>query len=178
MKFEVLGPYYFPTRTIIKADHIKKLKATALEDPFGASLLSGPGCYVFGVKSSGSARVVPWYVGKAERQSVLKESTNGSHLQLYNEILDEYKRGRPALYFVPAVTLQGRGRSPVQKGGKMPAVDFLEDWLIARALQSNPGLWNARKTKLLRELSVRGIFNPTKGDMTLPSASLKECLDL
>lgn len=176
MKFEVFGPYFFQTKSIIKASHIDEMKKLAQTDAKVAALLLCPGCYVFGVKSSGSSRVVPWYVGKAEHQSVLKEATNAQHLQLYNEIFDGYERGHPALYFMPAVTPTGKPRSPALKGSSMPAVDFLEDWLIATALKVNPSLWNVKKTKLLRELYVRGVFNPSAGDMNPASASLKRCL--
>lgn len=176
MKFEVFGPYFFPTVTIIKNAHIVEVKEKLQSESEVASYLAGPGCYIFGVKSSGSRRVVPWYVGKAERQSVLTEATNAQHLQLYNEIFDDFHRGRPALYFVPAITPGRKPRALAAKGGTMHAVDFLENWLIAKALKTNPKLWNVRSTKLLRELSVRGLFNPTRGDLNNPAASLKACL--
>jgi hypothetical protein len=178
MKFEVFGPYFFPTKTIIKKGHVDQLKSEIEADPSIASYLAGPGCYVFGVKSSGAKSVQPWYVGKAERQSVLREATNAQHLQLYNEIFDEYKRGHPALYFMPAITPVGKTRQPTTKDSGMPAVNFLEDWLIATSLKRNSALWNVRSTKMLRELSVRGIFNPTKGDLNIAAASLKTCLGL
>lgn len=178
MKFEVLGPYFFPTESIIKSSHVEQLKSEIASDPFAAAYLAGPGCYVFGVKSSGAKSVQPWYVGKAERQSVLREATNAQHLQLYNEIFDEYKRGHPALYFMPAITPAGKARLPVTRDSGMPAVSFLEDWLISTSLKRNSSLWNVRSTKMLRELSVRGVFNPTQGDMNIPSASLKKCLGL
>jgi hypothetical protein len=176
MKFEVLGPYFFKTTSIIKKAHIDDLKMRVMGDSIAAKLHGCPGCYVFGVKSSGAGRVIPWYVGKAERQSVLKEATNAQHLQLYNEIFDGYKRGHPALYFMPAVTQGGSPKVPIKGPGSMPAVEFLEDWLISTALQVNANLWNIRKTKMLRELYVRGIFNPKTGDLTTPATSLKDCL--
>ena len=178
MKFEVLGPYFFPTETIIKSSHVDQVKADIAKDTRAAAYLAGPGCYVFGVKSSGARRVQPWYVGKAERQSVLREATNGQHLQLYNEIFDDYKRGHPALYFMPVITPAGKACSPTTKAAGMPAVAFLEDWLIATSLKRNPALWNVRSTKMLRELSVRGVFNPTQGDLNISAASLKTCLGL
>lgn len=148
------------------------------EDQRLADILAGPGCYVFGIKSSGASRVIPWYVGKAERQSVLKEATNPQHLQLYNEIFSEFKRGHPALYFMPTITPGGKAKLPNTKVSGMPAVEFLENWLIATALKTNPALWNIKSTKMLRELSVRGVLNPTKGDLNKPAASLKNCLGI
>jgi hypothetical protein len=178
MKFEVFGPYFFPTETIIKSSHVEQLKSEVRADSSASQYLDGPGCYVFGVKSSGAKWVQPWYVGKAERQSVLREATNAQHLQLYNEIFDEYKRGHPALFFLPAITPGGKAKPVASKERSMPTVSFLEDWLIATSLKRNQYLWNVRSTKMLRELSVRGVFNATKGDLNKSAASLKSCLGL
>jgi hypothetical protein len=178
MRFEVVGPYFLKTRSIIKVDHVKDLKASIADDDELANLLSAPGCYVFGIKSTGSKRVVPWYVGKAERQSVFKEATNAAHLQLYNEILDTYKKGHPALIFLPQVTISGQPAKVAKGESKKPAVEFLENWLIAAALKSNPHLYNIKKTKLLNELWVRGLFNPTAGESNAASKALKATLKL
>lgn len=178
MRFEVLGPFFIRTPRIIKVDHIREMKARIDEDKLTSALLTAPGCYVFGIKSTGSKRVVPWYVGKAEKQSVFKEATNAAHLQLFNEILDDYERGHPALIFLPQVTDSGRPAKVAKGEGKKPAVDFLEDWLIAAALKSNANLYNIKKTKMLNELWVRGLFNPTPGDSSSASRALKAALKL
>ena len=176
MNFEVFGPYYFPTKTIIKKDHVKALRDEIAESEASHVLSTAPGCYVFGVKSSGAKRVIPWYVGKAERQPVIKEATNAQHLQLYNEIFDEYKNGHPALYFLPSTTPKGKPTALANAGGSKPAIDFLEDWLIATCLKTNTNLWNVKKTRILRDLYVRGIFNPSAGDLNAAAASLKRCI--
>jgi len=176
MKFEVLGPYEVPIKSILKIDHVSDLRKSIQEDAQCSDLLSSCGCYVFGVKSSGAKTVMPWYVGKAERQTVLNEATNPTHLQLFNEILDEYKRGTPTWFFLPALTPEGRARKPTTGKGGIKEIDFLEDWLIAQALKRNPNLWNIRKTKMLRDLTVRGLFNPKQGDMNDEAAALKACL--
>lgn len=178
MRFETFGPFYLPTNSIITTANARKLKEYLASDPRTEILLAACGCYIFGIKSSGSTRVIPWYVGKAEKQSVLKEATNAAHLQMYNEIFDGYKRGRPAFYFLPAMTPGGRVRTPTTGQGSIQAIKFLEDWLIATAYKTNPNLWNVRSTKMLRELYVRGIFNPKQGDSDQESADLKICLGL
>lgn len=176
MNFDVFGPYYFPTKTIIKQDHVKTLRDEIAESEASHVLSTAPGCYIFGVKSSGAQRVIPWYVGKAERQPVIKEATNAQHLQLYNEIFDEYKNGHPALYFLPSTTPKGKPTALANAGGSKPAIDFLEDWLIATCLKTNSNLWNVKKTRMLRDLYVRGIFNPSAGDLNTAAASLKRCI--
>lgn len=178
MNFEVLGPFFIKTPNMITIDQIKELKKSIKEDADLTGLLSGPGCYVFGVKSSRSKRVMPWYVGKAEKQSVLKEATNAAHLQMYNEVLNIYVRGRPALIFLPQVTPTGRPAALAKGSGKKPSVEFMEDWLIAAALKSNPRLINIKKTKMLNKLWVRGLFNARPGDSNSESKALKASLSL
>lgn len=175
MHFEVLGPYELPTKTIIKKSHIAELKKAISGDEKANSLSVACGCYVFAVRTSAT---VPWYVGKAVKQTVMAEATNAAHLQLYNEILDEYERGIPVLYFLPALQPSGKPRVPAAGEENRPAVDFLEDWLISTALKRNANLWNVRQTKMLRELYVRSLFNPRQGDLTNSSSSLKSCLAL
>ncbi|WP_296509377.1 hypothetical protein [Rhodoferax sp.] len=178
MKFEVVGPFFIKTPSIIKIDDIKQLKLMISENAAQSSLLAAPGCYVFGIKSTGSKRVVPWYVGKSEKQSVFKEATNAAHLQVYNEILDTYKKGHPALIFLPQITSSGAPSKVAKGDAKKPAIEFLEDWLIAAALRSNPDLYNIKKTKMLNELWVRGLFNATQGDSNAASKALKASLKL
>lgn len=176
MKFEVFGPYFLSTKSIIRRDHVASLREEVAASECGGILSTAPGCYVFGVKPSGAQRVIPWYVGKAERQPVIKEATNDQHLQLYNEILDTYKNCSPALYFLPSTTPKGRPTALAVAGGNKPAIEFLEDWLIAACLKTNPSLWNVKKTRLLRELYVRGIFNPRTGDLNTSAGSFKKCI--
>ncbi|SHI55073.1 hypothetical protein [Pollutimonas bauzanensis] len=176
MKFEVFGPYFLNTRTIIKKEHVITMREVIAASEYGGVLSTAPGCYIFGIKPSGAQRIIPWYVGKAERQPVMKEATNDQHLQLYNEIFDGYKNGNPVLYFLPSTTPKGRATTLAKAGGKKPAIEFLEDWLIAACLKTNPGLWNIKKTRLLRDLYVRGIFNPSQGDLNSSAASFKKCI--
>jgi hypothetical protein len=56
MRFEVVGPFFVRTPRIIKVDHIRELKASIEGDETVSGLLSAPGCYVFGVKSTGAKR--------------------------------------------------------------------------------------------------------------------------
>lgn len=175
MKFEVFGPYFLKTKTIIKKEYVLAMREEILLSECGGILSAAPGCYVFGVKPSGAQRIIPWYVGKAERQPVIKEATNAQHLQLYNEIFDGYKNGHPAFYFLPSTTPKGRA-TELARNRRKPAIEFLEDWLIAACLKTNPNLWNIKKTRLLRELYVRGIFNPSKGDLNASAASFKKCI--
>ena len=174
MQFEVFGPYPIRTASIIKGEHIRELRDLLREDQEASCCLEACGCYVFAVKNG--AVPMPCYIGKAERQSVFSEATNRQHLQRYNEILDEYERGTPLFYFLPAHTRAGRPQAPAQGDQTRPAVEFLENWLIARALQRNPKLWNIRGTRFLKDLHVRGLFNPKPGDQTLGSQDLKRCL--
>jgi hypothetical protein len=53
-------------------------------------------------------------------------------------------------------TPQGRYK---KKGLTSVSIDFLERWLIAAAIEKNPGLINTKETPFLRKISVVGVFN-------------------
>ncbi len=178
MRFEVFGPYEIRVANIIGKADLSRLRECLVTDKDLWRLLSGAGCYVFAIKSSGGKIPRPWYVGRAEYQSVWSEATNSSHLQLYNEILSKFERGIPVLYFLPVTTKTGQPKIAKSSSRGLPSVRFLEDWLISIALKANSKLWNIRGTKLLREMYVRGIFNPKSGDTTNSSKSLKSCLKM
>lgn len=174
MKFEVYGPYHTLADSIIKIEHAKIMKKEI--DAVRLDALNACGCYIFGIKSSGGKESIPWYVGKAERQSVISEALNRPHLQIYNEILNEFERGIPSFYFIPAQTESGRPKAPTQGKGGVPAIDFLESWLISVCLKRNRYLWNIKKTKLLREVYVPGIFNKKPGALSEDVKSLKRSI--
>ncbi len=176
MKFEIIGPFEVAFENIIKQDNIKQLRALIGLGTSEAALLGAPGCYIFAIKPSGSRRYIPWYVGKSEKQSIFLEATNKSHLQIYNEILDGKTKAKVGLYFVPAITQNKKPRKISKAKLGDARIAFLEEWLIATALKANKDLWNIKSTTMLRNLSVRGLLNPTPGDMNKAAGSLKKCL--
>lgn len=118
----------------------------------------------------------PWYVGKTNRLGFNGEVFTPTKLVHYNHVLaDHYEKGTPVLYLVPRLT--SGGKICVPSNGHRD-VDFLEKLLIRDALRANPDLRNKLDTKLLRELHVPGIVNPTRGAPPAASVALRKMLGL
>lgn len=172
MRFDVAGPF-----EIIRHGKKKNITKESLEalrhdmEEWEDGLSESCGCYVFAKRAGGG--IIPWYVGQACRLPMFKEALNADNITKYNKVLDE--KGTPLIFVIPARTPTGQLRKrPVSKG--LPSITFLERWLIATALEKNPGLINNRETMFLRALHVTGIFNATQGESTLASQELSKAL--
>jgi hypothetical protein len=133
--------------------------------------LSGAcGCYVFALKAGRG--YTPYYVGQACKTSILREALNPSNREKYNKVCSEGK-GSPVIFFLPKLTPKGRYR---KKGRRSAAIDFLERWLIAAAIEKNPGLINNKLTRFLRNIHVVGVFNAGKGKRPTASQELRRTL--
>jgi hypothetical protein len=112
------------------------------------------GCYVFGIRTSGSDLVRPWYVGKTTK--AFESECFQSHKRvLYAKAISRYERARPCLFLISRLTPKGA----FFKGDSATSTDFLERHLISLGLQANPDLLNKQNTKLYREVQLRGILN-------------------
>jgi hypothetical protein len=136
--------------------------------------LSGAcGCYVFALKNGASIK--PWYVGKAEKQTFLKECFSPAKRLIFNDVLLE-KNGTPLLFFLPRMTPKKKFCRPTIF--KTPDIRFLENMLIGMALEQNAHLSNIKQTKILREMCVPGIINSPHAAPKLPVRELRNALGL
>lgn len=173
MRFDVAGPFDISRHG--KKRNITKESLLSLKDQleeWEEGLSEACGCYVFAKRAGGG--ITPWYVGQACRRPMLKEALNSDNLAKYNKVLDDDK-GTPLLFVVPTRTPTGKLRKRPQNGG-LTSLTFLERWLIAAAIEKNPGLINSKETKFLRNLHVVGIFNAKKGESTAASQELSKTL--
>ena len=177
MKFDVFGPYEIHRFTyrsgkLITKESIAKLKVAVDKD--NDSICAGCGCYVFAIRAAHG--FTPWYVGQASKMRLLDESMNPNNREKYNKIIAK-RVGTPVMFFIPKLTKGGQFAKPTKKeSGELRAVNFLEEWLIASALQKNPGLLNQKKTHFLKNLHVVGIFNPKPGESHARSQALSRAL--
>lgn len=172
MRFDVAGPFEikrYGTKRNISKESLKDLEQQM--EAWEEGLADACGCYIFAKRAGGG--IIPWYVGQACRSPMLKEALNAENITKYNDVLDE--KGTPLLFVIPArtKTLKLRKR-PDSKG--LPAITFLERWLIATAIDKNPDLKNNMETRFLRGLHVVGIFNAKKGESTAASQELTKAL--
>jgi hypothetical protein len=137
-------------------------------------LKDASGCYVFGLKTGGGP--VPWYVGKAERQSFEKEIFAIHKLHHYDDVLAGIK-GTPYVFLIPCITPTERYCKPTRN--RNASIRFLETLLIGMAIRRNPRLKNAKDTSLLRTLRVRGLINSDiKGHPGGGATDLRETLGI
>ena len=159
MRFEVKGPFalYRTHAGFVDASALARRYYWDWIEDNVPGLPSACGCYIFSVRASRGS--LPWYVGKAERQSFRKECLAPHKILHFNNALAG-RRGEPELFFLPQVTRTGKYRAPTSS--QRPAIRELESLLIGMAINRNPGLLNVAGTKWLQEISVDGFLNSKK----------------
>ncbi|QQP99093.1 hypothetical protein [Lysobacter enzymogenes] len=173
MDFGVIGPIKLSRhgkKRLITADSMKELIEELESKEEGLS--EACGCYVF-AKQTGKG-LMPWYVGQACKRPLAAEALNPSNREKYNTVLDA--KGSPVLFFLPLRTPSGKLRKRPKGVGRIHALDFLERWLIAAALERNHKLKNSKETAFLRTIHVTGILNARKGGSTKASRDLSRTL--
>ena len=121
--------------------------------------LSGAiGCYIFSIRAGKGS--LPWYVGLAERQSFRKECFTSHKLVHYNNAIAS-RKGTPLLTLIAKYTPRGKIVNPT--GSQHRDIQFLETMLISNCLGRNSTLYNAKDTKILREMVVPGLLNTPAG---------------
>jgi len=174
MNFDVEGP--FVLKRYGKKKVLAKSTLADLEEQLEVRderLRTACGCYLFALRAAKG--FIPWYVGQACKRPLSREALNGTNLTKYNEVMSDHK-GTPVLFLLPMMTPEWRYRKLSRKLGGLAALDFLERWLIATAIQKNPYLINNKETRFLRNIYVRGFFNAGHGDSTLRSQKLTSAL--
>ena len=172
MNFGAQGPFklnrHGPKKLINK--NTKDALRAAL-DQFDLGLSDACGCYVFAVRAGKG--YTPYYVGRAEKRSILNEFLNPSNTGKYNDVLS-YTTGTPVMFVLPMLTPQGKYRKLAT--GELGSLRFLERWLIAQCIEKNPDLVNNKETKFLRSIHVTGIFNATEGEAHNGSRALAKAI--
>lgn len=156
MDFRAAGVFKLPRQQNGHVDIRPQAKALFWQsiDDETPGLRDAAGCYVFVLFNNRSA--VPWYVGKAERQSFEKEIFALHKILHYNEVLAS-NPGAPYVFLLPRVTARQAPCKPTR--AENASIQMLETLLIGMALRRNPQLRNVRDTALLRKLRVEGVIN-------------------
>jgi hypothetical protein len=175
VKFDIYGPYEVPRHQHGRARIITRNSLRGLAELIdNEDMINGCGCYVFAMRAGRG--YTPWYVGQASKMRLLEESMNANNRENYNRILLE-QNGTPVIFYIPKLTNGNRFAKPTRNvNGQLKSVNFLEEWLIATALQKNPKLINHQKTHFLKNLHVVGLINPRTGENNNTSAELKRAI--
>lgn len=159
MRFQVEGPFRL-YRTNAGLVDSSALARRYYWDWVGENMPGLPdacGCYIFAIRAPRGS--LPWYVGKAERQSFRHECLTPHKVVHFNNALAG-RKAKPELFFIPQVTPSGQYRSPTSS--RRPAIRELESLLIGMAINRNPSLLNIAGTKWLQRLTVEGFLNTKK----------------
>ncbi len=173
MHFDVAGPFDLTRHG--KKKFITEQSLADLDpelENWESGLSDACGCYIFAIRAGKG--YTPYYVGQACKWSMLREALNPSNREKYNKACSESK-GMPVIFFLPMRTPKGRYRKKGSSG--LASIDFLERWLIAKAIDKNPDLINNKETRFLRNINVVGIFNAKRGEATSASQQLRKALE-
>ena len=172
MRFICYGPYEIPRNRTNINSHKESLKQFWEDlDDRESRLSNACGVYIFCLRKPGAKTPLPYYVGKAEKQSFEKEVFSHHKLTKYNNILNENK-GTPLLYLMARVSARDRFSRPSKN--IYPGVRFLEQYLIHFGVWANENFQNEKGTRMANDLEVKGFFN----DTSIKSGAPKELLQI
>ena len=120
------------------------------------NLLTKKGCYIYAIRTGGRGQkggaFTPWYVGKAHKQSLLKESLSPRNFNdIYSVAFDRVIRGTPVLFWIAKA-------SPGQKeAANAGMIADMEQALIWHAVDCNPELLNIKENPRLFSFEIAGV---------------------
>lgn len=175
MEYEVHGPYELPkdkdknSRDFIdfEKEAINNFWETIEKEAKG--LKNACGCYIFTVND------IPYYVGKAEKQSFADECFSSHKKEHYRKATKKVQRGKPCLYFITKIT-KARGAFAKPSKNHHKDIDFLEKFFMALALEKNPNLTNEKHTRFIKNIIVPGFLNTKPGQPKGAHQKLKKVL--
>ena len=145
------------------------------------------GVYIFCVegkqKRSGKTTNLPWYVGKAEKQTFKQECFNHKNQLSYNKVISQLYREVTAInfYFVARHNEDGKYSAPAKKddGTVYEGVRFAERLFMQKSLAANNHLLNIKDLKDARGTHIRNILNwPVQGRDDSSAGALKNSLGI
>ncbi len=164
MRYKVHGPYEIGVDSG-QESRINRGEIQDLWEQVGGELQEACGVYLFGMRGSGTyknaGKNLPWYVGKAEKQTFKQECFNGRNRDTFNEILATYKKkGKPFLYLLARQEDDEYSKPAANKPHR--DVGLVEELFIQLSLSINNDLKNISATKMARRTSIRGLLNTNK----------------
>jgi len=162
--FSVTGPYKVPVYEGKANRTITEEQGKRFWQKYG-SVGEGRGCYVFGIRAGQG--LTPGY-GKATK-SFKQELFTPHKLAKYQQMLADYRKGTPVLFFLVAPSKKGKPNAR--------HVGQLEDFLIQNAVIVNEDLLNVRGTKQ-QEWGVGGVVRGGKGKQSKSAQHFRKMMKL
>ena len=170
MRFKVYGPYDIGVDKGFDGWIDEEDKKDFWKNVVEEKLPEACGVYLFGIggvegRTKGTAgKTLPWYVGKAERQTFKSECLTLRNLFLFNRTLFKYYKGKgsPFLYLLARVEGEEGEFSKPASDKQYWGLQFVEEMFIQLSLSVNSELINKNTTKMMKETSIRGLLNTRK----------------
>ncbi|MEO0382217.1 MAG: hypothetical protein AAF234_01585 [Pseudomonadota bacterium] len=141
---------------------LARLKLVADEDAELKTLLESKGVYVFTLKAGKGRK--PWYVGKSERSTLLKEGFNSRNILSLNSLINS-RKGTLEVSFV--TELRKRGKPNLREIGE------IEYMLIGAAAERNHDLLNKHHVAG-DTFKIRNIYNSGAGKRSNQQAAFAD----
>lgn len=143
-QFKVFGPFelkLFKDTTTLDAEGSERAITEQIKRDFPKDNLDVKGgCYVFAIRTGGG--YMPWYVGKAVKSSLLKESLEPEKYEKYSKVAAQ-EHGTPVLLWIAKA-------APGQKNSlDKREISVMEQQLVKAAALKNPNLINKHYNKPL-----------------------------
>ena len=182
MRFKIFGPFDIPLdegqENWLDSADIRSFwnQIVNLDQP---GLSSACGVYIFGMRGAEhlqkgvASRTLPWYVGKAEKQSFAKECFTGRNMNNFNKVISQtYKgRGTPFLFLLARIEKDNETFSdPTTED--YPGVAFVEKMMIQMSMAVNTNIENTSFTADAKRTIIRGILN-SKGKISKQTQEFK-----
>ena len=172
MRFKVYGPYEIGVDKGFRGWIDEEDTKDFWENVAGDKLSKACGVYLFGIggvegmKKGTAAKTLPWYVGKAEKQTFRRECFTHRNLFYFNRTLFKYYKGKgtPFLYLLARVEGENENEEFSRPASKEQywGLQFVEEMFIQLSLSANSNLLNKAMTKMIKETSIRGLLNTKK----------------
>jgi len=135
------------------------------------------------LKEEKKATNLPWYVGKAEKQTFKQESFNPRNQLSYNKVISQLYRENTAInfYFVARHDENGKFSAPAKKddGTVYEGVRFVERLFMQKSLAANNHLLNVKDLKDARGTHIRNLLNwKVRGRDDASACALKDSLGI
>lgn len=179
MIYETFGEFALPCKTGKKEKTLDFSKETLKKfwqeinerDEKHNGLSKACGCYIFAIRAGKGIK--PWYVGQS-KVPFEKECFAFHKRDIYRTVVERISKGTPVLILVARVTPKGKLSTalPVKEA------DFVEQFIIRRALSKNPDLENIKNTNLSKQIRIPGLLNSPKGKQSKGASLLRLTLGI
>ncbi|MBC8870464.1 MAG: hypothetical protein H8E44_13665 [Planctomycetes bacterium] len=164
IEFDIEGPFEIPFAQERGGRICHWKEFWQQQDVIDAGIEKAKGVYVFAWRAGKGYK--PWYVGSATK-TFGQEALSDRNRRIYLEVMAQYQKGTPVLFFVIHPTQRG----PTNK----KTISEIEEFLIGYSARANPDLKNVQGNRASK-WSINGLLRSSKGKPTSAATKFKQCV--